>query len=47
MNRIDQDEFKHFSHAALAEEVGFNSKATFYSSFKKIYGTTPKTVFVV
>ena len=42
INRATDEEFKSFTYIAIANDVGFHSKATFYSSFKKVYGTTPK-----
>lgn len=33
--------FSHYNMLGIAEEVGFNSKATFYAKFKELAGTTP------
>lgn len=34
-------EYDHWSMAGIASEVGFNSKTSFYNTFKKNVGTTP------
>ena len=33
--------FDHLNMLGIAHEVGFNSKATFFSAFKKIAGVSP------
>ena len=35
-------EQQHLTHWAIAQEAGFGNKASFYKSFKKMMGTTPK-----
>ncbi|MGG8496632.1 helix-turn-helix domain-containing protein [Tenacibaculum sp. TC6] len=35
------DKYKNYSIEALATEVGYNSRASFYKNFKKITGTSP------
>ena len=42
VERAKDEKYKALTHIALANDVGFHSKATFYSSFKKYYGMTPK-----
>jgi AraC-like DNA-binding protein len=37
-----EDEHQKFTLFGLAQEVGFSSKSTFYTSFKSIEGMTPK-----
>ncbi|MEM7186965.1 MAG: helix-turn-helix domain-containing protein [Bacteroidota bacterium] len=37
---LDED-YKHFTIDAIAQEVGFKSKSSFYESFNKFVGTTP------
>ena len=39
--RLDEGEAENFSILGIAEECGFNSKASFNRVFKKITGTTP------
>lgn len=39
--RIEKNEHKELTLIALAREVGFNSKSTFYKAFKKITKMTP------
>ncbi len=39
--RLKQKEYKHLTIIAIAEDVGFNSKSTFNSAFKKYMGVTP------
>ena len=36
------DRNRHFTLWAIAQESGFGNKATFYSAFKKVTGSTPK-----
>ncbi len=38
---LQEDKYNHYTILGIAKEVGFNSKATFYSSFKKLKGVTP------
>ena len=39
--RIKRDEHKEYTLIAIANEVGFNSKSTFYKAFKEIAKMTP------
>ncbi len=43
MSLVAQMEHKRFTIIALAEQSGFNSKATFYRVFKKKYGISPSS----
>ena len=38
---LENDDFQNLNHLGVAKEVGFNSKSTFYKSFRQITGTTP------
>lgn len=38
---LKSEEYKHYNLLGIAKEVGFNSKATFNATFKKIKGMTP------
>lgn len=39
--KLNSEEIKNFSIEAIGESCGFNSKATFYRVFKKVYEVTP------
>jgi AraC-like DNA-binding protein len=43
---VQQGELKFKTLSALAEESGFNSKATFFRTIKKATGVTPKEYFI-
>lgn len=38
---ITNEQYKNYTFIAIAMDCGFNSKTTFYATFKKITGTTP------
>lgn len=38
---VQQDKYKNYSIEALANEIGYNSRASFYKNFKKIVGISP------
>lgn len=38
---ITNEQYKNYTFIAIAMDCGFNSKTTFYTTFKKITGTTP------
>jgi len=38
---LKDDKFRNYSIMGIANEVGFNSKSSFNTTFKKIYGVTP------
>tara|TARA_R110002012_G_scaffold319389_1_gene539599 strand:- start:8109 stop:9143 length:1035 start_codon:yes stop_codon:yes gene_type:complete len=38
---LEKDQYNHLTLMGIANEVGFNSKSTFYTYFKKIKGLTP------
>ncbi|WP_299437196.1 helix-turn-helix domain-containing protein [uncultured Aquimarina sp.] len=40
-NRLTNKEYKKYSISAIADEVGFNSRASFYKNFKDIVGLSP------
>ena len=40
---LSMDKHKKFSISAIANEVGFNSRASFYKNFKEIVGVSPST----
>lgn len=41
--KLSQNEaYQHYTHLALAYEVGFNAKSTFHRTFKKLKNTTPR-----
>lgn len=42
---VESGKFDHLSLMGIANEAGFNSKATFYKAFKTIIGKTPKAYF--
>lgn len=41
VERLKDDKFKNYSLIGIANEVGFKSKSSFNTTFKKIYGITP------
>lgn len=41
VRRLKHEDYAHFSIASIGESVGFNSKTTFYTAFKKQTGQTP------
>lgn len=41
MNLLNDPKFNNYTILAIAYECGFNSKTTFYTTFKKSVGTTP------
>lgn len=43
LKMVKSGNYANYTYWAIAEEVGFGNKVTFYSSFKKFKGTTPKT----
>jgi len=45
-NKVQQGELKFKTLSALAEESGFNSKATFFRTMKKATGKTPMEYFI-
>jgi AraC-like DNA-binding protein len=38
---LKDEKFKNYSIMGIANEVGFKSKSSFNTTFKKIYGVTP------
>nr|WP_255709887.1 helix-turn-helix domain-containing protein [Pontibacter harenae] len=40
--RMVDEQYRHLTIAAIAEESGFNSKTTFNRVFKAVTGTSPK-----
>ncbi|MDD7888125.1 AraC family transcriptional regulator, partial [Flavivirga sp. 57AJ16] len=38
---LKDDRFRNYSIMGIANEVGFKSKSSFNTTFKKIYGVTP------
>jgi AraC-like DNA-binding protein len=45
IQKVDQDSSGNLSIEGVALSVGFKSKSSFYSAFKKMKGCTPKTYF--
>ena len=41
VNCLKSNQYNHFALMGIASEVGFNSKSSFYTSFKKYKGVTP------
>jgi len=41
----ESEKLKNLTFAAIAEEAGFNSKATFNKAFRDIMGKTPREYF--
>jgi AraC-like DNA-binding protein len=44
---ISSDQYKNYTYLAIALEVGFSSKTTFYRAFKKYTGKTPREYFAL
>lgn len=42
---VESGQFPNFTFLAIAEEAGFNSKATFNKAFKEVMGKTPRQYF--
>ncbi len=41
VEKLDKGDYRHFNIAGIGYDAGFNSKSTFFSSFKEFVGCTP------